>query len=218
MFYLIYMKYFLAFFILIVFFMLLNYPEYFTTTPVLSNIDNKQYRVITTFGDYKEATDKLANINDFIINFLRYLKNKFIINRNGNKDEIKFVQRILNNYNPDNIFENFPILGENTSFVINKGESFGICLREKENHNFHTFSLLKFVILHEMTHMGTIQYGHDYEFWSWFKFITIEATKSGLYDPINYSNNNVNYCGLNITFNPYYDNNKYDWNTPKANP
>jgi len=196
-------------------FLFINNPEYFITAPVRAS-DNNSYRVIKSFDDYNEASNVMSKINKFIVKMLKHLKNKFVINKNGMPNEIAFVQRLLKNYNPDSVFENLPIFGGNTSFVVNKGASFGICLRNKQNYGMHDFALIKFVILHEMTHMGTIMYGHDYEFWSWFKFMTVEAHKAGIYKPINYANGNVNYCGLNITFNPFYS--TYDWQDSKANP
>jgi hypothetical protein len=142
------------------------------------------------------------------------MRNKYIINKNGTYKEIQFASRMINNYNPDTIFENDPDDGKDTSFVVNKGDKFGICLRQKvlNNGKIHDMNTLKFVILHELSHLGCISYGHNYEFWAFFKFNLINAHNAGIYTPINYQQNPINYCGLHVKFSPYYSDN-YDWNT-----
>jgi hypothetical protein len=47
--------------------------------------------------------------------------------------------------------------------------------------------------------------GHDKDFWDNFKFILDNAVEIKIYDPVNYRANPQNYCGMNITDNPYYD-------------
>lgn len=183
--------------------------EYFTNKQVESNIDKRKYKVVGGFKDNETAANKMAFLNKFVFNFLRFLKTKFIINKKGLLIEQNFVKRILQNYNPDVIFENNPKPGEDTSYVINKGQEFAICLRNKTNNEFHENNLLIFVVIHELSHLGTIDYGHEYEFWSWFKFMLIQATEAGLYIPVDYSKQNETYCGMDVSFNPMFSN--YDW-------
>ena len=64
---------------------------------------------------------------------------------------------------------------------------------------------LTFVALHELSHIATKSIGHTTEFWENFKFILKEAVKLGHYEPINYKEKPKEYCGMNITDNPYYD-------------
>ena len=178
-----------------------------------SDIDKRNYNISTDFNDYNKAADTMAKLHDFIIKFLNYLKFNYIDKSYNNssdetinyKSNVRFIKRILNNYNPDNLHENNPLTSNDTSFVIGKGSKFAVCLREKESNNLHDFNTLQFVFLHEITHIGTIEYGHGKEFWTMFKFILIQAVMSGLYIPYNYKKNNVYYCGLKITSNPYYD-------------
>ena len=209
--------------IIIVIFLLIIYEwqthyiyDYFTTDNVISSIDKRTYRVSGGFTDMNNASNTMAKLNNFIIEFLRFLRNKFIVDKQGLYIEQAFVKRLLKNYNPDVIFENNPKPGEDTSFVVNKGEQFAICLRNKKNKTIHDMNTLQFVIIHELTHMGCINYGHGYEFWSWMKFMLIQATKSGLYTPVDYSINPVSYCGMNVSFSPYYTD-IYDWRSAKAN-
>lgn len=179
--------------------------EYMTLTNKISDIDKREYNVVSEFTDSDEAANKLSEVHAFMINFLRYMRKKFIINQSGSIDEKEFVMRVLKNYNPDTLFENNPAPGKDTSYVINKGDKFAICLRNKNPANtFHDIDILKFVSLHELSHMGTNTYGHNKEFWFWFQFMLIQAKESGLYIPINYSQNPINYCGLMVSNNPYF--------------
>lgn len=187
--------------------------EYFTSSFVESDTDKRKYKVINSFHDKDDAANTMSEINKFIFAYLKYVRNKFVIKKQGTITEINFVKRMLKNYNPDTIFENNPKNGEDTSFVVNKGKKFGICLRGKKTNKgkIHDMNTIKFVILHELSHLGTISYGHKYEFWSFFKFNIIQAYEAGLYYPVNYMNNPINYCGLDIIYSPYY-NPRYDWN------
>ena len=186
-----------------------NRYESFKSDRVISNYDKRYYNVVHEFTDRNIAADKMAILHEFIINYLRYIKNKFIIQNAGTIDQSNFFNRILENYNPDAIFENDPLPGEVTSYVSNKGIEFGICLRKKEINpgQLHELSILKFVMLHELTHLGCLSYGHNLEFWTSFKMVLNEAVKSGLYKPIDSSKkeNTINYCGLIVKHNPYCD-------------
>jgi hypothetical protein len=179
--------------------------DYFTTSTTISNYDQRAYKVVGGFTDKDVAADKLAKLHEFIVNYLRFVKTKFIINNEGSVEHELFFKRVLKNYNPDVIFENDPKPGEETSFVADKGKEFGICLRKKGSlkDQMHEMSILKFVMLHELTHLGCISYGHDAEFWGSFKMVLAEAVASGLYTPVDYSHNPVNYCGLTVSSNPY---------------
>ena len=183
--------------------------DYFSSNNIVADYDKKSYRVCGGFANNNKAADRLAKVHEFIIQYLKFVKKKFIINRIGPDHHIKFFQRMLSNYNPDNIFENCPSKGEDTSFVSNKGSQFGMCLRKQDPHRnkFHGMSILKFVILHELTHLGCSTYGHGAEFWQWFKVTLTQAVASKLYKPVDYSKYPDNYCGLNLNSNPYCDGN-----------
>ena len=200
--------------IIIIIFLFYNYKhkisEYFTSRFVVSEYDKRYYKVDVQFSDKNIAANKLAILNEFIIQYLKYIKKNIINSNTEPRNKKLFFKRILNNYNLDNIFENNPLPGGETSFVSDKGVEFGICLRQKINQSneFHKINILKFVMLHELTHLGCVLYGHEHEFWEWFKVVLSEAVKSRLYIPIDYSKNPENYCGLNVTTNPYCVNNK----------
>ena len=148
--------------------------EYFTSRNIQSTIDDRIYNVVGGFTDYKEAANRLSAVHNFIIEYMRYIRDKFIIENKGTQAEKEFVTRVLNNYHPDTLKENDPAPGEDTSYILNKGDQFGLCLRSKTGATagqFHEFGLLQFVALHEITHLGTTTFGHNQEFWYWFKFV-----------------------------------------------
>ena len=64
-----------------------------------------------------------------------------------------------------------------------------------------------FVNLHELTHIASTKNdpGHKIDFWKNFKIILQEAKEIGVYKPINYKKTPVNYCGMNIFYNPYFN-------------
>jgi hypothetical protein len=182
--------------------------EYFTTNSIQSHIDNRIYNVVGGFTDKQEAANKLSLLHGFMIKFMKYIKTKYIIKRQNVTDqEYKFVTRILNNYRPDTLVENNPLPGEETSYILNKGDKFGVCLRIKhgvKKNQFHEIDILQFVLLHEITHLGTLTYGHNEEFWHWFKFILHQAKNSGLYNPVDYKKYPETYCGISVASNPYF--------------
>lgn len=177
------------------------------TKSVKSDIDGNSYRVLGSFEGQKEAANTLAMINLFILDLIHRMKYKYLINGEGGNYEKEITQLLLKRYDPKNMFENHPQDLNNTSYVENKGEKIAFCLREKKTgkNNLHTeWDVIKFVVLHEVAHMVTIDYGHDDDFWSNFKFLEHEAKIQGIYNPINFNEKPQEYCAVNITHSPYY--------------
>ncbi len=184
--------------------------------PIRSEIDNRIYKVIESYGKGpnavvggmpKDAADTLAKMNIFLQGVVEYMKNKYIIRKEGSTNDQVFVKRMVRRYNPDVVVENNPEGVENTSFVVNKGDTIAFCLREATfgTDQIHQIKILKFVALHELAHIGSKPYGHDATFWSDFKFILQNAAESGLYNPIDYNQFPDRYCGIDITYNPLFD-------------
>ncbi len=186
----------------------LLYKKY-NKTRVCNSVDGRCYIVSDKFHNSEDASVLLANINIYCIKLLRHLRNKFTkqtddVYINKWRDNVMFL---LNNYNPDGIIENTPIGIVNTSYVDDKGKVFAICLREKisGNNNFQNMHDLHFVVLHELTHMATYDYGHGSEFWTNFKFLLTGAKEAKLHEPVDYSLAPINYCKLKVDYNPYFD-------------
>lgn len=177
---------------------------------VVSQYDDRRYKTVKTFQDQHLAADKLAYINEFIVKLMRYLRQKYVYDERGTPQEIAFVKRLLNGYNPDIIQENNPEGIKNTSYVYNKGEEIAFCLREKETgqNKLHENHILEFVVLHEISHIADIDMSadtHKNEFWAIFKFMLRNAKEAKLHEPVDYKRHPDNYCGLPIKYSPYYD-------------
>lgn len=195
---------------------------------VTSTIDNEKYSVLKYYNDSDKAADLIARVNARVFKFLRYLKLKYRVNISDdgsintlrkevgdspglhmpvkNPQTTSIVGRVLRNYNPEVIIENDPRLSTETSYTINKGNKLIVCLRNKVNYKLHDEEIVFFVILHEIAHMGNIGWAHDVDFWIVFKFLLYEAVGCGIYHPVDYSKANIVYCGLNVNYNPLYDN------------
>lgn len=121
------------------------------------------------------------------------------------------VAQLQERYQVDKISEISPLNPSgSTSYTENKGEKLVLCLRSKTpnaqgEHEFHDINLIMFVELHELTHVMNDRWGHTQIFWKLFKFLLKEAVECGVYNPINYRDNPQVYCGMNITYNPYFD-------------
>jgi hypothetical protein len=116
------------------------------------------------------------------------------------------IRRLVKKFNPNKIMETLPT-SEYTAYSENKGKKIAFCLN-KEKHNNNNLideNTLMFVAIHEMSHIATETIGHNKEFWDNFKFLIKEAKEAGLYNIVDYSANNEEYCGMTITDNPYFN-------------
>jgi len=184
----------------------------------------RNWQVIAGYGNRREAAQLLGKVNHNLIEFMRVLKIKYhidetddVINGEGHvharvladiSDTHNIVSNILDNYNPDMIYENDARGdGKETSYTVNKGAAMYVCLRNKLNPNaLVDYDTLLFVMLHEISHIGNYRgWGHGDDFWQIFQFILREAYLAGIYTPIDYSKSPRNYCGLKIEYNPLFD-------------
>jgi hypothetical protein len=189
-------------------YIIVDETEVFTSRKKICNeIDGRCYGIVEKFDDIKQASELLARLNLFALQIMKHLREKYLWNNHPNEEARSIVALLLDNYNPDGIIENAPNSNVNTSYVDDKGRTFAICLREKLSgkNNFHSFEELQFVVLHEMAHMGNAGFGHGDDFWQVFKFLLHEASETGMYSPVNYTNTPMNYCSLIVDHNPYFD-------------
>jgi hypothetical protein len=117
------------------------------------------------------------------------------------------AQLLVERFNPENIMEN-SMTSKDTSYSENKGEKIVLCLRDKTRapeYPFVEMNTVMFVVLHEMAHLMTEQLStgkHTSEFWANFRRLLEDASKIGVYSPVNYSRTPVDYCGMQITDSP----------------
>lgn len=170
----------------------------------MSKIDNRVYPVLGGFDDMAHAADQLAKINQQNQKLISIMSRKY---HEPGSHGYTLATRMTRRYKPDRLVENDPPDKHNTSFTEDKGEKIALCLREKVtgNDNLHDHSILEFVNLHELAHVASEGYGHDKEFWQNFRFLLNEAKLIGVHTPVDYSEHPVNYCGLDVGYNPYFD-------------
>ena len=88
------------------------------------------------------------------------------------------------------------------AYSVNKGEELSICIREKDTEKFLDMNIVIFVAIHELSHIMSKSTGHTDEFWDNMKYLLEEGNKVGIYNPVDYSKNPVNYCGMEINSTP----------------
>jgi len=158
-----------------------------------SSVDNREY-LVQNNKDKKEAADLLATIRKNLITLSNELKKT-----NENQ---KDVQRMIDNFNPDNITETDKD-SKYTSYSVNKGEKMVFCLRSRdEKNNLEDINTMMFVAIHELAHTMTKSIGHTEEFWDNFRTLLKNARKLGIYERVNYNESPKSYCGIKITDDP----------------
>ena len=170
--------------------------DYFNLKCIISDVDGRKY-CVREREKMEEASDLLAKTTQNMTKLVNYLKEKYPTRSN--------VKRLVKNYNPRTIKETLPT-SEYTAYSENKGEKLAFCLNREKNdsNNLIDEHTLMFVSIHELAHIGTKDIGHTYKFWENFKFLLECARDIKIYEPENYNEFPVNYCGLDITHNPLF--------------
>jgi hypothetical protein len=171
--------------------------DYFNLKCVIADKDGKHY-CVRERSKLHLAANKLATISGHLDDLVEYCKNKYPDREN--------VKRMVKKFNPQKIKETLPT-SEYTAYSENKGEKLAFCLDKKKNGKGGLIddNTLLFVAIHELAHIATKSVGHTDEFWRNFKFLLQEAESMGIYHPEDYKNKPKEYCGMNITDNPYFD-------------
>lgn len=193
-------------FISVCFFSNLSYLKY--------TINDKSFSVIKDKDNYENAAEVLYTIDNNLIRLINYITKKYHNTENTNGIDPKKLQHIHNiiyklqkNYKSHSLIENFPsVPGKDVSFNINKGDHISLCLRDFKNpKDFHEINDILFVAIHELAHSCSKSYGHDDEFWYNFRFLLENAIELKIFNNINYNKYPVNYCSMNISYNPIFD-------------
>jgi len=171
--------------------------DYFHLKCIISDIDGRKY-CVRERRKLEMAADMLANTTVNMQKLVDHCQQKFPDRGNA--------QRLKDGFNPKTIQETLPT-SEFTAYSENKGEKIAFCLDRKKSGKGGLIdpNTLMFVAIHEMAHVASESVGHTDEFWKNFKFLLIEAEKIDIYKPIDYKSDPQEYCGMDITDNPYYD-------------
>lgn len=171
--------------------------DYFNLKCIISDVDGKTY-CVRERRKLEMAADMLAATTSNMQKLVDHCYRKFPDRGN--------VQRLKEGFNPKTIQETLPT-SEFTAYSENKGEKIAFCLDKKKSGKGGLIdpNTLMFVAIHELAHVASASVGHTDEFWKNFKFLLVEAEKIGIYKPVDYKANSQEYCGMEITDNPYYD-------------
>jgi hypothetical protein len=171
--------------------------DYFNLKCIISDVDGKKY-CVRERGKLELAADLLATTANGMTSLVSHCGKTFPDRGN--------VKRLVEGFNPKKITETLPT-SEFTAYSENKGEKIAFCLDKKRSGKGGLIdqNTLMFVAIHELAHVATLSIGHTDEFWTNFKFLLQEAERIGIYTPVDYSRKPKEYCGMDITDNPYYD-------------
>lgn len=182
---------------------------------------NNMYMVHEDLTNPELAAETMDRLNSVATQFIARLHEKYIIKDGLKSINLKYKNRVRDgvkslkkNFKTANMQENLPSRsGGDTSYVINKGEVFAMCLRDPKNGNKvdEEFNTLKFVLFHELSHLFSSTFGHDDIFWNNFRFVLHEAISMGLYQKVNYKQHKSPYCGIVVTYSPLYDSRLVDY-------
>jgi len=171
--------------------------ESFQLNCIISTVDGNKY-CVRDRSKVQDAADLLATVTQRCKNLVEYVGKKY-----PNDDAVK---RLVDGFRPHKIMETLPT-SSYTAYSENKGEKIAFCLNSQKENNDSLIDIdtLSFVAIHELSHVMTVSIGHKQEFWDNFKFLLENAKEAGIHTPRNYKNDPVEYCGMKITDNPYYD-------------
>lgn len=191
-----YTEYILIFLIILMIGKIYISSDYYNLKCVISTVDQNKYCVRET-KRLKDVVDLFAHISVDLKKLMAYLKK--------NEMDKPPIKRLIEKYNPDKIVEILPT-SEYTAYSENKGEKIALCAtKQRHAGKIIDQNTLMFVVLHELAHIMTLSINHTGEFWQNFKDIISYAKKVNIYEPKDYSLNQVTYCGMKIEHNPYYD-------------
>jgi hypothetical protein len=190
------------------------------TIPVRAG--DRNYNVIQSYKDREEAAKIFAEMHRRMLILMKHLKKKYVgvidycaggscsdfdVDDPSRSTAEKVVLSIIRNYNPDVFYENDPAVSRETAYTVNKGRAMYFCIRDKQRqYAFCDFDIMLFAMLHEVSHIGNHDgWGHQDQFWRIFKFVLQEAVEAGVYNPVDYSRDPKNYCGLSVAYNPLFD-------------
>jgi hypothetical protein len=161
---------------------------------VKSTVDNHTY-IVRDLPNSQEASNRLAVLKKDILKFVDHM-------RKQNPDN-PGVKQMLNNLRLNALIECDPH-HKYKSYSVNKGEELAICLRHtSEGYPFNDNNAIMFTTGHELAHVMNKTIGHPPEFWSMMKFNLEEMNKIGLYQPVDYAQSPIQYCGMTINHTPY---------------
>lgn len=119
----------------------------------------------------------------------------------------KISKRIVKNWRSLRKKNRIGITPENTDtpgFVINKDDAMQLCLTKSPGAkgDLDELNLNTFVLIHEIAHLGAIEYEHGGEFLAVFKKLLRKSIDIGIWKYVDYGKNPQMYCEYNVNAIP----------------
>ena len=175
--------------------LVIGYLKFGQTALTYTKASDEKFHLVRDMPDKEKAAEMLAEIK----RRLQLLINYCITNYPSNPD----VQLMKKRFKTQNIQET-DLSDSGTSYTIDKGRELHLCLRNKDDAKLHQINILMFVAIHELAHIKSTSYGHNEEFGKNFTFLLKQAAKIGIYQPVDYSKNPVEFCGMDVTESPMF--------------
>ena len=88
-------------------------------------------------------------------------------------------------------------------YNVNKGKYIAVCLHDEQGRP-NAYNEVFFVLLHELAHVASDNYGHDVMFWNTFRRLIRVASDAGLYQNIDYAKSPKRFCHNTLDSNPTF--------------
>lgn len=160
-----------------------------------STLTGKTYGIHDHLPDSQQTANIIGRLDQFIDKLVGYV--------NSADPSDSRTTRLLERLNDVRI-EEAPWEHGTSSYTLNKGELIAFCVRDKDSRDFHEYNTLLFVVIHELAHVASVSKGHNQEFMDSFRWLLKHARASGLYQPVDYSQKPMTYCGVKVTNNPLF--------------
>lgn len=160
--------------------------------------NNNQYILRNELDNYDDLILK-ARMLETLIKNMEFL----IIHLNNKYSDTPHWLKYLNEFDVRDISE-AKWKDNVTSYTLDKKHIY-LCMQSRKTKQIYSLNTLTYVLLHELAHFcnfdknGNPIMGHGPEFMYLNTLLMKEAIEIGIYDYINYSKNNEEYCGITIT-------------------
>ena len=171
-------------------------------SPIISiEAFNNQAYLVNDLPDSQQAANLLAKIMltmDKLVTRIISDYDAGLLKTSLDIEYINYVRTIKKRLPFVKISEN-PTDSQYTSYSVNKGEELVFCIRDKKKFKLHNINELLYVAIHEIAHIGCPEVGHTQLFQNINLYLLEKAVCYKLYEYVDYSENNKDYCGMMLT-------------------
>ena len=175
------------------------YDKYYNTHKVVIGKSGRSYHIRIRREEFTNVSDNdIINRLEEIDSRIKKLCDTLVVENYPDRERAERTKEKWDNIIIKETYEN----ESSIAFVVNKGDEISICLTNKDTGNLEDINTTMFVVLHEVGHLMSVNWGHDEEFWTNFKLILRKAQEIDIYNYTNYNNTPEEYCGISIYSNP----------------